>query len=82
MKNKRRPRALLKGRSDRVQDNKPDDVKWYPADSQFFSAVSRKLGRGAGKLGQEQDRRPTLRIPLRGLSQIAAKRDQDYSGFR
>ena len=51
MKNKRRPRALLKGRSDRVQDNKPDDVKWYPADSQFFSAVSRKLGRGTGKLG-------------------------------
>ena len=34
----------------------------------FFGVVFRELGRGAGKLGAGEDRRPTLRGQLRELS--------------
>jgi hypothetical protein len=58
-----------------VQFGGGDDVKsWCPADDQLFGAVCRKLSRGAGKLGPEQDRRPTLCVHLRDLSRIAGKR--------
>ena len=51
-----------------------DATSWCPAGDQLFGAVCRKLGQGAGKLGPEQDRRPTLCIQLRELSRIAGKR--------
>ena len=41
-----------------------DDVKsWHLAGDRLLGAMCRGLGRGAGKLGAGQDRRPTLRTP-------------------
>jgi hypothetical protein len=66
---------VIEGAFDRDRD--ADELKSQLAGNRFFGTVSRKLGRGAGKFGQEQDRRSALRIHLRGLSQIAAKSQAD-----
>src|SRR5271166_5496975 len=59
-----------------------DGGSWYPAGVRFFGIGCRKLGRSARELGPKQDRRPTLRISLGDLPQIAAKRFQDQMVFR
>jgi hypothetical protein len=71
---------VIEGAFDRDRD--ADELKSQLAGNRFFGTVCRKLGRSAGKLGQEQDGRSALRIHLRGLSQIAAKRNHGPRNFR
>jgi hypothetical protein len=53
-----------------------------PVGNRLFGALCRRPGRGASRLGPGQDRRATLRIRLRELPQIPAKRQQHEMVFR
>jgi hypothetical protein len=53
-----------------------------PTGVRIFGPGCRKLSGGARKLGPGQERRPTLRISLCDMPQIAAKRSQDEMVLR